>query len=229
MWQCAGCERHYSITAGTAMHGTKLPLRHWFVAAARVMRPGGISARQLARVLCVTVDTAWRLLHKLSAWLGDEGGEAFAGMFNACLVELPSRPPPGFTKPNRHCDNHAALVVRSPETGAAAARQLDGRMRGVLAAARRHGRARGQEAFEVACGLRLEIEGTHRSVGHRWLRFYLSRFEFRANGASSRDLLQKAVEGPRRRWRELVPASPPEAAERFVLVPRRAYSQAASA
>ena len=31
-WQCTRCSRQFSVTAGTAMRGTKLPLVKWFLA-----------------------------------------------------------------------------------------------------------------------------------------------------------------------------------------------------
>src|SRR5690348_5577515 len=31
--QCAACERQVSVTAGTVLHGSHLPLRTWFLAA----------------------------------------------------------------------------------------------------------------------------------------------------------------------------------------------------
>ena len=32
-WECAGCARQTSVTAGTVMHSSHLPLRTWFLAA----------------------------------------------------------------------------------------------------------------------------------------------------------------------------------------------------
>ena len=32
-WECAGCGKQTSVTAGTVMHGSKLPLTVWFWAA----------------------------------------------------------------------------------------------------------------------------------------------------------------------------------------------------
>jgi hypothetical protein len=32
-WECAGCARQTSVTAGTVMHGSHLSLRIWFLAA----------------------------------------------------------------------------------------------------------------------------------------------------------------------------------------------------
>jgi hypothetical protein len=44
-WECAGCGRQTSTTAGTMMHRTHLPLRTWFLAAHLVAtHSNGISA-----------------------------------------------------------------------------------------------------------------------------------------------------------------------------------------
>ena len=67
LWICTACGRQTSVTAGTVMHGTRLPLRTWFWAAYLVstFHPG-ISAKQLQRQLGVGChETAWAMLHKL--------------------------------------------------------------------------------------------------------------------------------------------------------------------
>jgi len=67
LWICTACGRQTSITAGTVMHKTRLPLRTWFWAAYLVstFHPG-ISAKQLQRQLGLSRhETAWAMLHKL--------------------------------------------------------------------------------------------------------------------------------------------------------------------
>ena len=67
LWVCTTCGRQTSITAGTVMHKTRLPLRTWFWAAYLVstFQPG-ISAKQLQRQLGVGChETPWAMLHKL--------------------------------------------------------------------------------------------------------------------------------------------------------------------
>lgn len=67
LWVCTACGRQTSITAGTVMHKTRLPLRTWFWASYLVstFHPG-ISAKQLQRQLGVGChETAWAMLHKL--------------------------------------------------------------------------------------------------------------------------------------------------------------------
>ena len=69
LWICVACGRQTSITAGTVMHKTRLPLRTWFWGAYLVstFHPG-ISAKQLERQLGLGChETAWAMLHKLRA------------------------------------------------------------------------------------------------------------------------------------------------------------------
>jgi transposase-like protein len=67
VWQCRGCGHQTSVTAGTVMHKTHMPLTLWFSAAYLVSTHGpGISALQLRRQLGITrYETAWMVLHKL--------------------------------------------------------------------------------------------------------------------------------------------------------------------
>jgi len=67
LWQCRCCGRQTSVTAGTVLHKTRLPLTVWFWAAYLVGTHGpGISALQLQRQLGIArYETAWTILHKL--------------------------------------------------------------------------------------------------------------------------------------------------------------------
>lgn len=65
--KCAACDYQVSVTAGTVLHRTKMPLRLWFWAAYFVAtHTPGISALQLQRQLGLRrYETAWTLLQKL--------------------------------------------------------------------------------------------------------------------------------------------------------------------
>jgi hypothetical protein len=67
VWQCKGCGAQTSVTAGSVMHGTRMPLQLWFWAAYLVAtHHPGISAVQLQRQLGIGChETAWMMLHKL--------------------------------------------------------------------------------------------------------------------------------------------------------------------
>jgi len=65
--QCRACRRQTSVTAGTVLHRTHVPLRLWFAAAYLVTtHTPGFSAAQLQRQLGLArYETAWTMLHKL--------------------------------------------------------------------------------------------------------------------------------------------------------------------
>lgn len=65
-YKCAATGRRFNFATGTILFATKLPLQKWIVAAyLLVSSKKGISSCQLARVLCVTQPTAWRMLEAL--------------------------------------------------------------------------------------------------------------------------------------------------------------------
>ena len=67
MFQCNGCRKQTSVTAGTIFAASKLPLRVWFKAMYLVTQTKkGISSIELGRRLGVTQTTAWTLKHKLA-------------------------------------------------------------------------------------------------------------------------------------------------------------------
>ena len=66
LWQCTACGRQPSLTAGSALHRTWLPLTVWFWATYLVTtHTPGLSAVQLQRQLGLSYETAWARLHKL--------------------------------------------------------------------------------------------------------------------------------------------------------------------
>ena len=66
-FECAACDRQTSVTAGTVLHGSKLPLTVWFWAAyLMATHSNGISALQLQKQLGLgSYKTAWLLCAKL--------------------------------------------------------------------------------------------------------------------------------------------------------------------
>jgi transposase-like protein len=80
IWQCRSCRKQTSLTAGTALHRTRLPLTTWFWAAYLVasLKPG-ISALQLSQQLGLRYETAWMLLHKLRRAMVNPNREKLRG------------------------------------------------------------------------------------------------------------------------------------------------------
>ena len=67
VYECAHCGRQTSVTAGTIMHQSRVPLTTWFWAAyVMATQPRGISALQLQRELDIgSYKTAWSLCARL--------------------------------------------------------------------------------------------------------------------------------------------------------------------
>jgi transposase-like protein len=65
--QCAGCRHQVSLTAGTILHRTRIPLTYWFWAAYLMTTDKrGVSALLIQRQLGLSCyETAWMMLHKL--------------------------------------------------------------------------------------------------------------------------------------------------------------------
>ena len=72
-WECASCGYRFSVTAGTIMHRSHLPLRKWFLAIYLMCESKkGMSAKQLERTLGVTYKTAWYLCHRIREAMGND-------------------------------------------------------------------------------------------------------------------------------------------------------------
>src|SRR5687767_14512267 len=65
-WECNSCRYQFSVTAGTIMHRSHLPLRKWFLAIYLMCESKkGMSANQLKRTLGLSYKTAWFLCHRI--------------------------------------------------------------------------------------------------------------------------------------------------------------------
>ena len=72
-WDCQGCGYHFSVTSGTIMHDSHLPLRKWFAAIYLMVEARkGMSANQLKRTLGVAYKTAWYLCHRIREAMGND-------------------------------------------------------------------------------------------------------------------------------------------------------------
>ena len=70
-YQCAKCRHQVSVTAGTVLHKTHMPLTQWFLTFYFVCQDKrGISAVQLERMLGTTYKTAWFMLKRIRAAMG---------------------------------------------------------------------------------------------------------------------------------------------------------------
>ena len=82
---CNACNTSFSVTVGSILHHTHLPLQKWFLALTLTLNANkGISARQLARDLHVSKDTAWRIVMKIREAMSEvEQRQLLAGIVEA--------------------------------------------------------------------------------------------------------------------------------------------------
>ena len=73
-YSCRGCGYRFSVTAGTIMHDSHLPLRVWFLAIFLLCQSKkGMSAHQLFRTLGLgSYKTAWYLCHRIREAMGND-------------------------------------------------------------------------------------------------------------------------------------------------------------
>ena len=72
-YDCNDCRYQFSVTAGTIMHDSHLPLHKWFLAIYLMCESKkGISALQVKRTLDVAYKTAWYLCHRIRQAMGND-------------------------------------------------------------------------------------------------------------------------------------------------------------
>jgi hypothetical protein len=92
-FECAGCHKQTSVTAGTIMHGSKLSLTIWFWAAyLMASHSNGISALQLQKQLGLgSYKSAWFLAAKLRLAMVAPGRSPLKGLVEADETTFPCR------------------------------------------------------------------------------------------------------------------------------------------
>lgn len=64
--KCYDCNGHFTVTVGTVMEGSRIPLHKWFLAIYWLCSSKkGVSSHQLHRMLGITYKSAWFLTHRI--------------------------------------------------------------------------------------------------------------------------------------------------------------------
>ncbi len=73
-WDCLACRYQFSVTSGTIMHDSHLPLRKWLIAIYLMLESKkAISAQQMMRTLGIgSYRTAWYLCHRIREAMGND-------------------------------------------------------------------------------------------------------------------------------------------------------------
>lgn len=120
-WHCLFCQYQFSVTAGTIMHDSHLPLRKWLVAIYVMMESKkAISANQMKRTLGIgSYRTAWYLCHRIREAMGSD---PFDGPTLFGIIEVDETLMGGKRK-------NVGRGYRENKTWVAAALQRDGKVR----------------------------------------------------------------------------------------------------
>jgi transposase-like protein len=87
VYQCNECRKPFSVTVGTAMERSKIPLNKWMLAMHLMMASKkGMSAHQMHRMLGVTYQTAWFMCHRLREGMNDMDHKTTGGLGGANKV-----------------------------------------------------------------------------------------------------------------------------------------------
>ena len=120
-YQCRGCKYQVSVTAGTALHKSKLPLRVWFWAIFLVARhKKSVSALQLQHDLGLgSYRTAWLLLHKIRATFDESADYPLKGLVEVdeTLIGAKGKGDPPGKDPGRKSIVVAAVEVKKRSLG----------------------------------------------------------------------------------------------------------------
>src|SRR5262249_35461186 len=80
VYKCKDCRKPFSVTVGTVMERSHIPLHNWVLAAYLMMSSKkGMSAHQLHRLLGTNYETAWFLFHRLRECANDMDGGPLGG------------------------------------------------------------------------------------------------------------------------------------------------------
>jgi transposase-like protein len=80
LFYCAGCNGQFTVTVGTVMERSKIPLTKWLLAMHLLgSSKKGMSSHQLHRLLGVTYKTAWFLTHRIREAMKDTDAGPIGG------------------------------------------------------------------------------------------------------------------------------------------------------
>ncbi len=131
VWKCSKCRKQFSVLTNTIFHGTKVSLADWLtVMVLMASAKNGISAREVERLIGVTPETAWFMLHRLresmkreplvgmlrghvtadETFIGGKAGNKHKNVRRAVDTSEPTPLKPGERVRTRPTDNKVAVL-----------------------------------------------------------------------------------------------------------------------
>jgi transposase-like protein len=81
LFQCADCREQFTVTVGSIMERSKIPLNKWLMAMHLMgASKKGVSAHQIHRMLGITYQSAWFLCHRIREAMKEDGQTPEGGL-----------------------------------------------------------------------------------------------------------------------------------------------------
>ena len=116
LYYCHECNGQFTVTVGTVLERSKVPLTKWLMAA-HMFNSGknGVSAHEIHRTLGVTYKTAWFMMHRLREAMNElnpapMGGEGQSVQADETYYGNSSKRAKSYRKGHRHKSSVVALV-----------------------------------------------------------------------------------------------------------------------
>jgi transposase-like protein len=116
LYYCHECNGQFTVTVGTVLERSKIPLTKWLMAA-HMFNSGknGVSAHEMHRQLKVTYKTAWFMMHRLREAMNElnptpMGGEGQSVQADETYYGNSSKRAKGYRKGLRHKSSIVALI-----------------------------------------------------------------------------------------------------------------------
>jgi transposase-like protein len=116
LYYCHECKGQFTVTVGTVLERSKIPLTKWLMAA-HLFNSGknGVSAHEIHRQLKVTYKTAWFMMHRLREAMNElnptpMGGEGQSIQADETYYGNSSKRAKGYRKGLRHKSSIVALI-----------------------------------------------------------------------------------------------------------------------
>lgn len=116
LYFCAACNGQFTVTVGTVMERSKIPISKWlFAMHLMASSKKGMSAHQMHRMLGVTYKTAWFMCHRIREAMRDTapallGGEGKSVQADETYYGNSSKRAKGYKKGHSHKEQIVALV-----------------------------------------------------------------------------------------------------------------------
>ena len=123
LWFCNACRKQFSVTVGTVFERSKVPLHTWLYANFLICSSKkGISSQQLARMLGVTVKTAWFMSMRIREAMTPADADKLGGEGKIVESDEAELGPSRHTRPRKR--GNMKIVTLVERDGRARSRKL---------------------------------------------------------------------------------------------------------